>query len=203
MRTQFILVRHGETDWNKPPIRFRGRADVPLSAAGIAQAQRTAAHLASEPLHVVYSSPLARTMRTAELIAAPHALTPQAAPALLDLDYGAWQGLTHEEVQARDPERYRLWQTAPDQVQFPGGESLSGVRERLMQAIQGWTARHDGQNVLLSSHDAVGKVLLLAILEASLAQWHHLELDNAAVVRVVQQDGVFVLKSFNERPRSD
>jgi broad specificity phosphatase PhoE len=71
MKTTIILIRHGQTAWNEPGERIRGRSDVPLSEEGIAQAQETARYIAARwPLSAVYASPLSRAMETARAIAA-------------------------------------------------------------------------------------------------------------------------------------
>src|SRR2546423_15597935 len=112
MTTHFIFVRHGETDWNRVK-RFRGRAEIPLNENGMDQVTRTAARLANERIDAAFASPLGRTMRTAEIIAQPHGVRIEAEPALMDIDYGEWQGWTPEEAAQRGPERYKLWLTAP------------------------------------------------------------------------------------------
>ncbi len=98
---RIILIRHGRTDWNTgegQDERFRGMLDMPLAEAGAAQAQVTADHLARRPLAAVYSSPLQRALRTAEIIAAPHRLAVRALPGLSSMNYGEWAGRLHADV---------------------------------------------------------------------------------------------------------
>lgn len=104
--TRFLLVRHGQTAWNEPE-RFRGREDLPLNEMGRRQAESVARRIARDwpDVVAVYASPLQRTMQTAEAIAHARGLTPQPLAGLLDLDYGAWQGLSHQEAAARYDER--------------------------------------------------------------------------------------------------
>ncbi len=99
--THFILVRHGETEWNRNP-RFRGQSDVPLNATGLAQAAAAGRAVAGrwQPV-AVYHSPLGRARQTAEAIAAPLGLAAQPHGGLLDIHFGQLQGLTVEEAQAR------------------------------------------------------------------------------------------------------
>src|SRR5438045_9298517 len=112
MQTRFIMVRHGQTEWNVSD-RFRGRADIELNATGEDQARRAAAALADDPIDFVYASPLKRTMRTAALLAGTRAaVIPD--PALMDIDYGDWQGWTKDEAAQRAQELYQSWIKAPD-----------------------------------------------------------------------------------------
>jgi len=198
MTTRFILVRHGQTEWNRIE-RFRGRADVPLNAVGLAQADRVGQRIAAEwqPM-AVYASPLSRAMATAEAIAAHFALPVTSLYGLADIHYGAWQGLTPEEARARWPDLIHAWYTAPATVQIPGGESLTGLRERAMTAIRELAARHTDQTVALVSHTVVNRVILLAILGLGNDRFWRLRQDNCALNVFEAEGGDFTLVSMND-----
>jgi len=98
--TKILLIRHGDTDWNVEEI-FRGRADIELNETGIKQAELLAKHLADEKIVAIYSSPLKRALRTAEIIAGSHHMNVIPAQELIDFDYGAWQGLSHDTVKEK------------------------------------------------------------------------------------------------------
>jgi phosphoserine phosphatase len=98
MKTTMILVRHGQTEWNRVE-RFRGRADVPLNETGLRQAVLTAERIACSWHPVaVYSSPLSRAQQTAQATARQFDLSVEVNEGLADIDYGKWQGLTPEEA---------------------------------------------------------------------------------------------------------
>ena len=158
--TCIILVRHGETDWNREE-HFRGRADVPLNETGLLQAEATGRRIAAEwRPSAVYASPLSRSLRTAEAIARHFDLTVQAHAGLMDIDYGQWQGLTPSEVRKRWPEMADAWYHAPQRAQIPGGETLEEVRARALAAVHEMAARHAGQTLVLVSHTVVNRVIL-------------------------------------------
>ena len=120
-----ILIRHGKTAWNAAEgqdERFRGRLDVPLAEEGVAQAHLTADRLARWPLAAVYSSPLQRALRTAEIIAAPHRLAVRPLPGLTSMSYGRWAGQLHSDVAQRWPDQYGAWRRDPFTARIPGGE---------------------------------------------------------------------------------
>lgn len=149
--TQVILVRHGETEWNRVE-RFRGWADVPLNETGLAQAPATGRRVAAEWQPVaIYSSPLSRAVKTAEAIARHFNLPVQAHQGLIDIHHGQWQGLTPDEVRARCPELFEAWYAAPHTVRMPDGETLSEVRAR-------------GLAVVLVGHTDINRAILLAVL---------------------------------------
>jgi broad specificity phosphatase PhoE len=95
-------VRHGETEMNRADL-FRGRSDPPLNETGLEQARATGESLARLEFRAFYASPLARSMRTARAIAERHASEVRPLPAFIDIDYGAWSGLSAEEVRSRWP----------------------------------------------------------------------------------------------------
>jgi len=105
MMTEIILARHGETEWNVEEV-FRGRIDVELNETGIKQAELLAGYLSDLKIDAVYASPLKRALKTAEIIAGYHKLDIEIAPALIDFDYGKWQGLPHQEVKDKYKELY-------------------------------------------------------------------------------------------------
>jgi probable phosphoglycerate mutase len=194
--TRYILVRHGETEWNRVP-RFRGRVDVPLNRTGRAQAQRISRRLARLAISAVYASPLARTMETARAIAAPHDLDVVPHVALVDLDYGAWQGKTPDEVAREDPERYRRWQIHPARIRVPGGETLGELRGRVMDLVDQLGRRHAGEMVVLVSHEMPGRVLAVVALGLPLGAIWRIEQSNGAINVLEDRRGLVVV-SLND-----
>ena len=85
--TEIMLVRHGETEWHRQEI-FRGRVDIELSDAGIKQAELLAKYLSQVEIAAIYSSPLMRSLKTAETMASYHKLEVATTPELIDFDYG-------------------------------------------------------------------------------------------------------------------
>lgn len=163
--TRFVLVRHGQTAWNEGRgERLRGRSDIDLDETGVRQAGAAAARLAHWQVDAVYSSPLARALRTARILAEPKGLPVEPVDGLADIDYGRWQGLSLEEAAADDRLLYDLWLKSPQLVTFPHGESLARVRSRALDAVVRLSPGHDGQTVVLVSHKVVCKVLVCSLL---------------------------------------
>jgi broad specificity phosphatase PhoE len=196
--TRLILVRHGETEWNRVE-RFRGRADVPLNAAGLAQAEATAQRIARtwQPA-AVFSSPLSRAVQTAEAIARHYDLTVEPQPDLIDIDFGHWQGLSPEQVRERWPELLEDWYTAPHTVQFPGGESLAQLRTRAMAAVSALIECHPGQTIVLVGHTVLNRVLLLAMLRLGNERFWRLAQDTCAINVIEAEAGDYTLVTLND-----
>ena len=204
--TRIILIRHGQTEWNRVE-RFRGRADVPLNTVGLAQAEATGKRVASDassseewrPVSV-YSSPLARAVKTAEAIARHFDLPVQIHPGVADIDYGAWQGLTPDEVKERWPEALCAWYTAPHTAHIPGGEILDDLRARGMAAVNELAARHAAQTLVLVGHTVINRIILLGVLGLGNDHFWRLRQDTCAIniFDVDTQAVEFTLVSLND-----
>src|SRR5260370_2062962 len=122
--TKILLTRHGHVEGILPE-RFRGRAELALTKKGVAEAEALAARIARawRPA-VVYTSALQRCVVTGTIIANLCGAKAIPLEGLMDIDYGAWQMRTHDEIKAEAPEAYRLWRAAPQPVPFPHRASL-------------------------------------------------------------------------------
>jgi probable phosphoglycerate mutase len=175
--TRILLTRHGHVDGIRP-ARFRGRAELALTEHGLAQAAALARRIARQWKPVaVYTSPMQRCVVTGGKVADACGVAASALAGLGDIDYGAWQMRTHEEVEAETPEAYHLWRSAPHLVRFPGGESLQDVVARTADALRMVLARHANDTVVLVGHDSVNRALLLQLLDQPLSAYWRLSQD--------------------------
>lgn len=196
--TRIILVRHGQTEWNREE-RFRGRADVSLNQTGLLQAEQTGRHIAAKWKPVaVYSSPLARAVKTAEVIAGYFDLPVQVHPSLTDIDYGQWQGLTPEEVRERWPKMIDEWYNKPNSMRIPGGETLEQLRSRALAVIDELTARYKDQTIVVVGHTVINRIILLGVLGLSNDRFWRLRQDTCAINCFEEDGGNFTLVSLND-----
>lgn len=178
--TRLCIVRHGETDWNAAR-RVQGQIDIPLNAAGRAQAAATAAGLAGRRFDAIYSSDLARTWQTAEPIAAVLGLTLHAAPALRERHFGKLQGLTGAEAQQRFPALYAAHAARDPEFDLDGGESLVVFAARVSDALRGLAAAHQGQTLLLVAHGGVLDIAYRLATGRGLVEPRDFPIPNAAL----------------------
>jgi broad specificity phosphatase PhoE len=146
-----ILARHGETDWNREH-RVQGQTDVPLNAAGLAQAESLADSLSAERLDAVYSSDLARARQTADAVARRQGLEVVTDAALREKNFGSWEGLTDVEIAERFPDAVR--------GRWGDGERTEDVAARVLPAIELIRARHPDGLVLVVSHGGAIRIVL-------------------------------------------
>ncbi len=128
--TELALIRHGTTAWNASR-RFQGRSDIPLSDEGRAQARLLAERLRGERFDAIYSSDLSRALETARIVAEPHGLAVRGDARLREFDFGAWEGLTWDEIVATRPHLRDAKHTAATRYAPEGGETFEAVRQRV------------------------------------------------------------------------
>jgi phosphoserine phosphatase len=194
---ELILIRHGETNWNKNEI-YRGRADVTLNKTGLRQAELVGQYLSAEKIDVIYSSPLKRALKTARAISAQQKIKVKTVESLTDFDYGEWQGMTGAEVKEKYPELYQDWLDTPEQVGMPGGERLENVSSRVIPFLDDAVKRCRQGKIVLVSHRVVLKVIICAVLCLSNAQVWNIRLDNGAITRFIIEGHRAVLTLHND-----
>jgi broad specificity phosphatase PhoE len=167
MITTVLLIRHGQTDWNKIG-RWQGHTDIPLNDRGHQQARLLAHRLATWPISVIYTSDLKRAVQTADPLGAKLGLVPIKEPALRERNGGFFQGLTREELQARFGEEWR--RVRQDGLAPPNGESDLDLAMRVEAAFQQMVNRHKGDMIAMISHGGALKVLISHILGLPLGQ---------------------------------
>lgn len=162
---RLLLARHGHVEGIEP-ARFRGRADLPLTERGTAQAHSLAARIAAEwrPT-VLYTSPARRCLATAAPIGQACKLEPRVLDSLNDIDYGAWQGRTYAEARTADPDLFAAWFATPEQVRFPGGESLQDLIARAADALRLMLAQGNAATIVAVAHDSVNRAALIQLLD--------------------------------------
>lgn len=158
---RILLVRHGETQWNREK-RFQGQIDIPLNERGRWQAEQVAQFLQDVPIDRAFSSPLLRPKQTAEAILRCHpAVSLTLVKDLQEISHGRWEGKLESEIEAEFPGELARWQTMPETVPMPDGETLNQVWKRVAAAwLEMVAAVPPGQTALVTAHDAVNKAIL-------------------------------------------
>ncbi|MFQ5854744.1 MAG: histidine phosphatase family protein [Anaerolineae bacterium] len=196
------LVRHGQSTWNVTG-RIQGKQDPPLSALGRRQAEALADVLRHEALDAVYCSPQRRARMTADAVAAVHQLPVRTVQGLAEIDHGYWEGLTEAEIQQRFGISFYTWLTRPGLTQMPGGEHCLAVQQRVLDAWLEIVAQHDGDRVLVVSHDIPIKVIIADVLHLSLDYISHFVLNNTAISLVQGTNRELQLIQLNDRCHLD
>jgi probable phosphoglycerate mutase len=187
---RLLLVRHGETDWNREG-RFQGQIDIPLNANGRCQAEAAGRFLAPVTIDRAYTSCMARPRQTAEAILACHPGVPlTSSTGLVEIGHGLWEGRLEQEIAEGWPQLLADWKRAPETVQMPEGENLQQVWERSL-ATWGRIAvslRAD-ETALVVAHDAVNKTIVCGLLGLQPADIWAIKQGNGGVTVIDYPEG--------------
>ena len=154
MKTELILIRHGETEWNSLG-RFQGHQDSPLSPEGLRQADLLAARLSSVSFHALYCSDLGRALETARRIAARTGHPVLQDPRLRERGLGILEGLTREEARQRHPEVFSEYAVGGPDFVVPGGESMVQRLRHAVECLEELGTRHAGARLVVVTHGGV------------------------------------------------
>lgn len=177
---EIVLVRHGETDWNKEHV-FRGREDVRLNELGIAQAEAAGEALKDRLFEAVYSSPLKRALVTARRIAAPHDIQVRVNEGFNDINFGRFQAMKAETARKTYPKLYDKWLESPQSVRFPAGESVKKSWKRVNTALRELLFLHGTGTVVIVSHRVPLKFMTAYLLGKHLADIKSIRHDPGAM----------------------
>jgi 2,3-bisphosphoglycerate-dependent phosphoglycerate mutase len=185
--TELILIRHGETDWNRE-LRFQGQVDVPLNATGLEQARRLGLRLAVERMHQLVSSDLQRALQTAKPVAQhnTHALLLDPVPdaALREQNFGVVDGMRVPDIKAQHPLAWAQWIQFDADYAFAGGESTRQFHARVMAALRLLAQKHEEQTLAVVTHGGVLDMVFRTALGLPLSGSRVCEIPNAGLNRV-------------------
>ncbi len=194
----FLLIRHGETDYNKK-MHIAGRLpDVHINKKGQQQAQALADKLGVVPIKAIYSSPLERTLETAAPLASTLNLEVIPLPGLLETDCGEWQGQSIKKLR-----HLKIWQSVqehPSLFHFPGGEWIGECQHRMVQVIESLRLKHAYQDVLACfSHADPIKQVLAYYLGLPLDNFQRLAIDTGSItaLQVSDSGSRLIMMNFN------
>jgi len=182
--TDLILIRHGETAWNRE-LRFQGHADVPLNDIGHEQACRLGLRLASETAaqHII-SSDLMRAQQTAAPGAQQLSLPVVTSAALREQFFGVVEGMRSEEIQSLHPRAWEEWLEFREDHAMPEGETAREFHTRIVAALGGIAAAHKGQHLIVVTHGGVLDMVWRTARGLSLSGPRRSEIPNAGFNRI-------------------
>ncbi len=191
MATRVIIVRHGQSSYNAIKM-IQGRCDESvLTEKGAADARKVGAALSSLSFDAVYSSPLQRARKTAELILPYLQGSPQlvAADNLMEIDLPLWEKLHKSAVKEKYPDDYLCWKERPHEfcMSIPtseGSREFFPVLALYEQAKQFWQEilrRHQGGTILVVAHNGINRCLITSALDISPARYHSIQQSNCGI----------------------
>jgi probable phosphoglycerate mutase len=201
--TRVVLIRHGETDWNRDR-RIQGQTDTPLSSLGRQQALAIGQRLKRERFTAIYASDLQRAWDTAQAIGQAtlaersDAPQPVADRRLREMDFGEWEGKTSAEIAASHPEAHARSKHRDADFRIPGGESFRDLYERTVAAVTSLVDAHPGGALCVVAHGGILDMMYRHTHAIALDQPRVFSLYNAAYNCLEHEGGRFRLEVWGE-----
>jgi 2,3-bisphosphoglycerate-dependent phosphoglycerate mutase len=195
--TDFLLIRHGETAWNRE-LRFQGQLDVPLNHMGLQQAQRLKTRMAQVlgewqvqgrvPTRLI-SSDLQRAQQTAQPVAEVLGHPCILNAGLREQCYGMFEGMRSPDIQAQHPEAWQRWLAFDADVAVAGAETTRAFHTRVMTALQDLALQYAGEHVVVVTHGGVLDMVWRHAQALSLNGPRVCDIPNAGLNQVAWHDG--------------
>lgn len=200
MTLRILLVRHGQTEWNRIG-RFQGRADIPLNAEGRREARALALRLKDQRLTTFYTSPLIRAVETANAIACFYPGLPVIEePGFTEMDLGSFDGMPARDWEKLYPDFCRVWRKSPASLRMPGGESLADMQARALEALKRIIAAcTPDSRVLICSHNFVILTLLCHAMDLPLDEFRRVRQGTASLNVLCRRGERLVAEAVNDR----
>lgn len=195
--TKFILIRHGETQWNQQGI-YQGQKDSPLTAVGIYQAQALGRRLKNQQIDQLYSSDLGRAYQTATAIAANTGHSIITDTGLRERHYGIFQGQNKTTISTQFPEEYAYYTSDNPQYTIPGGESNQTFSDRVICCLDTLAAQHPDQCLAVVSHGGVLAAIFHYILTIPYTSPRRFTLANTSYNCITRQDTGWQLETLGD-----
>lgn len=177
-----LLARHGQTEFNAPPVRIQGSLDPPLNELGLEQARALAEEVAGLGLRALYTSSMLRARQTGAIVGERLGLEPAVDARFDECGWGAWEGRLVEDIAREEPEHWAAWLAAGESFRFPGGESL---REHMERTAAGLADVERGPlPALVVCHGGTIRVAQAARNPRGLDGYHDFHVLNGQLVRL-------------------
>jgi alpha-ribazole phosphatase/probable phosphoglycerate mutase len=152
-----LFIRHAETEMAGT---FCGQSDPPINAGGRLQIHKLLSALAAEKIEMVYTSDLLRAAFTSNALAEAFRIPCIARPALREINFGAWEGLTWQKIQDRDEVYARRWTEAYPNLPAPEGESFTEFQTRVIAEVTAILSATDHLQTAVVTHGGVMRIVL-------------------------------------------
>jgi|TARA_Y100000310_G_scaffold181241_3_gene181171 probable phosphoglycerate mutase len=192
-----IIVRHGQTNLNRDG-RVLGHGPEPLNETGLAQAQAVAQALTHVGSFTLYSSPVNRTMQTAEAISGLTDTPIAPKPGLAELDAGEMEGIEGRKLGELFPDVMAVWRSDPAKARMPGGETLGEVQDRAWKAIAEIVDAHPDGTAVAVSHNFPIQTIVCSALGMNLKDFRRVKVDLGSITRLQTAASGFTVTSLNE-----
>lgn len=192
-----FLVRHGESKWNTLK-KVQGQKNIPLTENGIDQAHLIGNRLINENIDIIYSSHLDRAKDTANIIGQKTNVNVNTMEALQEINFGIWEGMSQVDVDKNYNKDFVLWRKQPENLKIEKGETLEDLQARAMKGVNSIINNDLWENIVIVSHSATLKAIILGLLNMDLCHFKNLTLNNVSLTIIEFRDYNRVIKVLND-----
>lgn len=183
-----ILVRHGEIPSNVNKV-YAGRSPEGLTDGGLSQARAVSEELKNYKVDALYSSPIQRAVQTAQIISSAIDVEINIKNEFREMELGPWEGMSEADIPEQYPDEWRIWNTTPHKLKLEGREPLEKLLVRVLTGIQDIYNNWPGGNVIVVTHVAIIRVLLLWHDKKSLNLYKTIHVPNAEIFNIRIENG--------------
>ncbi len=180
---KWYLIRHGEIKSNKKKV-YAGWSEEGLTRRGTRQAKKAAGNMLFKGIDAIYCSPLKRTVQTAKIIGNKLKIEPVLNSRFKELKLGIWEGLSEADVRGQFPKEWMTWHSRPAELHLEGRETLAELRNRVMDGIDAIRAEVKSGSVLIVTHVAIIRILLLCAKKSDLNLYKTIPVPNAGIYEI-------------------
>ena len=177
------MVRHGEIPSNLNKV-YAGRSAEKLTSKGVTQAEEVAEKIKPHNLDELYSSPIARALQTAEIITGRIGKDILIDDSFRELEMGPWEGMSESDISRLYPYEWHIWNTKPAELMLPGRETLDALLKRVLTGVQDICGKAENRNVVIVTHVAIIRVLLLWHAKKNLNLYKTIHVPNAEIFQI-------------------
>ena len=178
-----LMIRHGATFSNLKKI-YAGRSSERLTKKGELQAKEVSEKLKSYEVHAVYSSPIQRAIQTAKVICKTIEKDLLIEDAFREMELGLWEGFSEKDIARFYPKEWKLWQHKPAELKLHERETLDGLLNRVLEGIRKIHQTTGDQSIVVVTHVAIIRVLLLWHTKKSLNFYKTIHVPNAEIFEI-------------------
>ena len=175
-----LMVRHGEVHSNIKKV-YAGKSPEPLTEKGVGQAEDVSEKLTKYQVSALYSSPIQRAFQTAHIIGKEIGKNVVIEDSFRELEMGPWEGMSENDVEQTYPLEWNIWQTRPAELRLPGRETLDDLLKRVLAGLQKVYHTGSNRNIIIVTHVAIIRVLLLWHSRKSLNLYKTIHVPNAEI----------------------
>lgn len=203
MKTRLLLIRHGETNWNKMG-KFQGTIDIELTEEGRGQAALLNKRLKNK-FDCIYASPLKRARETAKILADSSNKELNIAENMKEINFGSWEGLTIKEISEKYSNEFINWRTDAQEGKIVGGElSLKNASMRGTNCVLDIVKKHKGQTIAIVAHGGIIKASLIGLFNWDMTMYHKSALGNTSITEIIFTDDLKpILVKLNDTAHLD